>query len=144
MLQRAITKLLVFPQCLRINIGIVPHIWPRSPPSSFPIPYALIITLFAGASDSLFSTSSRLTLGHSQPPHRIGPGGSSAEVRWSRREADHSPEFSVKVKNDGTTTPLPPFVLSQRSLKQRYQFPLLPGHSALRSGLRFKSARTFN
>jgi hypothetical protein len=48
-----------------------------------------------GASDFLFSTTSRLTV----RPTQWVPVAPSAGVKWLRPEADHSPPSSAKVKN---------------------------------------------
>jgi hypothetical protein len=49
----------------------------------------------------LFSTASRHALGPTEPPIQWLPG-----VKWSEREADHSPS-SDEVKNGGAIPPLP-------------------------------------
>jgi hypothetical protein len=50
---------------------------------------------------------SSAALGPSQPPIRGILGALSPVVKRQEREADHSPPFSVEVKNDGAI-PLPP------------------------------------
>jgi hypothetical protein len=46
----------------------------------------------------LFTTASRRTLGHTQPPIQWVPGDLSLGVKRPGREADHSPPSSAKVK----------------------------------------------
>jgi hypothetical protein len=46
----------------------------------------------------LFSKSSRLALGSTQPPIQWVPGALSPWVKRPGREADHSPATSTKVK----------------------------------------------
>jgi hypothetical protein len=46
----------------------------------------------------LFSTSSRPTLGSTQPPTQWVPGALSPEIKRQGREAEYSPSTSVKVK----------------------------------------------
>jgi hypothetical protein len=46
----------------------------------------------------LFSTSSRLALGPTQPPIQWVPGVLSPGVKRQGREADHSPPTSAEVK----------------------------------------------
>jgi hypothetical protein len=47
----------------------------------------------------LFSTTSISALGLNQPPVQCVPAAPSLGVKRPRREADHSPTSSVKVKN---------------------------------------------
>jgi hypothetical protein len=54
----------------------------------------------------LYSTTSRLTLEPTQPPIQWVPGALSPGVKQPWREADHSPLFSVEVKNGGGIPPL--------------------------------------
>jgi hypothetical protein len=55
----------------------------------------------------LFSTSSRLALGSTQPSIQWVPGALSPGVRRPGREADHPPPSSAKIKNGEAITPLP-------------------------------------
>jgi hypothetical protein len=55
----------------------------------------------------LFSTASRPSLGPTQPPIHWVPGVLFPEVKWSRREADHSPPSTAEDKNGGAILPLP-------------------------------------
>jgi hypothetical protein len=55
----------------------------------------------------LFSTSSRPTMGLTQPPIQWVPWALSPQVKRQGREADHSPPSSAEVKNGGATPPLP-------------------------------------
>jgi hypothetical protein len=52
------------------------------------------------------STTSRLTLGPTQPPTQWVPAALSPRVKWTGPEAYHSPPFSTKVKNNGAIPPL--------------------------------------
>jgi hypothetical protein len=70
------------------------------------VPYLSIITCRYIGFDSrqckifLFSAASRPTLGPTQPL--------SHGIKWQGCEADHSPPFSVEIKEDGAVPPLPP------------------------------------
>jgi hypothetical protein len=55
----------------------------------------------------LFSTSSRPTLGPTQPPIHAYKGLFRCGVKWQRREADHSSPSRAAVKKDGV---IPPFL----------------------------------
>jgi hypothetical protein len=46
----------------------------------------------------LFTTASRTAPGSTQPPIQWIQGALTPGVKWSEREADHSPPFSVEVK----------------------------------------------
>jgi hypothetical protein len=46
----------------------------------------------------LFTTTSRIALGPTQPPIQWVRGALSLGVKRSEREADHSPQFSAEVK----------------------------------------------
>jgi hypothetical protein len=48
----------------------------------------------------LFSTSSSVALGPTQPPIQWVPGALSARVKWPWREADHSAPTSAEVKKN--------------------------------------------
>jgi hypothetical protein len=63
--------------------------------------------LIPGKGRILFvSTASRPTVGPTQVPIQRVPGALSPRINWHGREADHSPQFSVEVKNGGAMTPL--------------------------------------
>jgi hypothetical protein len=47
----------------------------------------------------LFDSASRTALGPTQPPIQWVPGALSMGVKWSGREADHSPPSSAEVKS---------------------------------------------
>jgi hypothetical protein len=57
-----------------------------------------------------FSISSRPALGSTQPPIKIGTGGSFPGVKRQGREADHSPPTSAEVKKMYIYTSTPPYV----------------------------------
>jgi hypothetical protein len=57
----------------------------------------------------LFSTSSRLAVGPTQPPLQCVPGALSPGIKWQGREADHSPPASAKVKKMWIYTSTPPY-----------------------------------
>jgi hypothetical protein len=57
----------------------------------------------------LFSTSSRLALGPTQPPIQWVPGALSSGVKWPGREADHSPPASTAVKKMWIYAFTPPY-----------------------------------
>jgi hypothetical protein len=59
----------------------------------------------------LFTTESRTALEPTQPPIQWVPGALSLRVKWQRREADHSPPSSAKVKNVWSYTSTPPICL---------------------------------
>jgi hypothetical protein len=46
-------------------------------------------------------------LGPTQPPIQWTPRAASPVVKWSGREADHSPPSSAETKIGGATPPLP-------------------------------------
>jgi hypothetical protein len=50
----------------------------------------------------LYFIASRST----QPPIKWVPGDLSPDVKWWRREADHSPPSIVEIKNGGALPPL--------------------------------------
>jgi hypothetical protein len=54
----------------------------------------------------LHSVQTRI-LEHTQPPTQFLPKASFQGVQRLRREADHSPPSSDKVKNGGAISPLP-------------------------------------
>jgi hypothetical protein len=55
----------------------------------------------------LFTTMSKLVRGLNQPPIQWVPETLSLGAKRQEREADHSPQSSVMVKNGGATPPLP-------------------------------------
>jgi hypothetical protein len=58
----------------------------------------------------LFSMSSRLALGSTQPPFQCVPGGAlSLAVKRQGREADHSPPASAEAKKMWIYTSTPPY-----------------------------------
>jgi hypothetical protein len=57
----------------------------------------------------LFSTSSTLDLGPTQPPIQWVPGALSPAVRRPGREADHSPAASAEVKKMWIYRSTPPY-----------------------------------
>jgi hypothetical protein len=56
---------------------------------------------------SLFSVTSKPALGLTQIPIQWEQGPHLQEVKRLRREADHSPPYSAKIKNGGAIPPLP-------------------------------------
>jgi hypothetical protein len=79
----------------------------------------------------LFTTASRPALGPTQPPIFWVPGVLSLWVKWSEREADHSPPSSAEVKD-----PFPHYAFTYHRSKsagtvhncqQFLQIPLCPG-----------------
>jgi hypothetical protein len=56
---------------------------------------------------SLFSTAPRLALGPTQTPIHWVPGAISPDVKPPGLEANHSPQSSAEVKNDGVIPPFP-------------------------------------
>jgi hypothetical protein len=54
----------------------------------------------------LFSTTSRPSLGPTQPPIHWVPGAISLRLKRQGREADHSPPSSAEVKNGGDIPPV--------------------------------------
>jgi hypothetical protein len=62
-----------------------------------------------GVKNFLFSTSSRLALGSTQPPIQWVLGALSPEVKWLGCEADHSPPPSVEAKKIWMYTSTPPY-----------------------------------
>jgi hypothetical protein len=59
----------------------------------------------------LFSKTSRLALGPTQPPIQWVPGVIYPRVKQQRREAGHSPPSSTEVKNGGVILPPPSICL---------------------------------
>jgi hypothetical protein len=59
-----------------------------------------------GLGSFLFTTTSRLALGPTQPPIKWIPGTPSLRLKQLGREADHSPPSSAEVKNAWTIPPL--------------------------------------
>jgi hypothetical protein len=57
----------------------------------------------------LFSTSSRPTLGPTQPPIQWLPGALSPGVKWQGREGDHSPPAIAEVKKIWIYASIPPY-----------------------------------
>jgi hypothetical protein len=78
---------------------------------------ARLRTLLSGArvpsevGNFLFSTVSRPALGPTQPPIQCVPGDLSLGVKRPRRETDHSPPSSAKVKSVWSYTSTPPLHL---------------------------------
>jgi hypothetical protein len=60
----------------------------------------------------LFSKSSRLALGSTQPPIQWVPGALSARVKRPGREADHSPPTSAEVNKMWIYTSTPPYAFT--------------------------------
>jgi hypothetical protein len=58
--------------------------------------------------DSSFSTSSRPSLGSTQPPIQLVPGAVSPGVKQPRRETDQSPPATPEAKGMLTSTSTPP------------------------------------
>jgi hypothetical protein len=74
-----------------------------------------------------FTTVSRMVLGPTQPSIQWVPGALSLEVKWPRREADHSPPSSAEVKNAWSYTSTPQNVFMAWCLvKHRDNFTFLP------------------
>jgi hypothetical protein len=68
-------------------------------------------TYFSGEEIFLFSTESIPALGDTQPPIQLVPGALSPGIKQPRREADHLPLSSAKVKSDeAITTSTSPYV----------------------------------
>jgi hypothetical protein len=57
-----------------------------------------------------FSISSRPALRSTQPPIKMGTGGSFPGVKRQGREADHSPPTSAEVRKMWIHTSTPPYV----------------------------------
>jgi hypothetical protein len=57
-----------------------------------------------------FSISSKLALGHIQPPIQLVPGTLFPDVKSQGREADHSPRTNAKVKKTWIYTSTPPHI----------------------------------
>jgi hypothetical protein len=57
-----------------------------------------MVTQLASFEPGLITTASRIALGPTQPPIQWVPGVLSLGVKWSGREADHSPSSSAEVK----------------------------------------------
>jgi hypothetical protein len=71
------------------------------------------VQFLAGAGIFLFATSSRLTLGPTQPPTQQVPGAFSLDgrgIKWPGHEADYSPSSSTKAKNVRSYTTIPPHI----------------------------------
>jgi hypothetical protein len=64
-----------------------------------------------GLSIFLLTTPSRSALEPTQPTIQWVRGGLSLGVKWPGREADHSPQCSVEVKNVWSYTSTPPIRL---------------------------------
>jgi hypothetical protein len=64
----------------------------------------------------LFSTSSRLALGPTQPTIQWAPGALSLGVKQSGREADHSPPASAEVKKMWIYISTPPYAFMAQCL----------------------------
>jgi hypothetical protein len=58
----------------------------------------------------LIATASRALLGQTQPPTQWVPPTISPGVKRPGREADHSPPYSVEVKNAWSCTSTPQYV----------------------------------
>jgi hypothetical protein len=58
----------------------------------------------------VFSTSSRLVLGLTQPPIKWATGALSLGVKQLGREADHSPPTNAEVKKTWIYTSIPPYI----------------------------------
>jgi hypothetical protein len=70
------------------------------------------VQFLAQAGIFLFTTTSRLALGPTQPPFQWELGSSSCGgVKQQGREAEHSPPSGAKVKNMWNHTSMPPYVL---------------------------------
>jgi hypothetical protein len=63
------------------------------------------------AGPRIFSTSSRLVVGSTQPLIQWVPGALSPRVKRSRREADHSPPTSAEGKNMWIHIFTPPYAV---------------------------------
>jgi hypothetical protein len=61
------------------------------------------------AQNFLFSTSSRRSLGSTQPPIQWVPGTLSPGVKWQGREADHSSPANAEVNKMWIYTSTPPY-----------------------------------
>jgi hypothetical protein len=62
----------------------------------------------AGLGIFLFTTTSRTSLGPTQPPIHLVQGALSLGIKRPGREADHSPPSSAEVKNAWSYTSTPP------------------------------------
>jgi hypothetical protein len=60
----------------------------------------------------LLTTVSRPALAPTQPPIQWVPGALSLGIKWSGREADHSPPSNAEVKNAWSYTSTPPIHLN--------------------------------
>jgi hypothetical protein len=80
------------------SVGIATRLWTGRPRSRGWIP---------GRGKKVFFITSREALGPTQSSIQRAPGAVSPEVKRQRREADHSPPSSDKVKNGGAMPPLP-------------------------------------
>jgi hypothetical protein len=79
----------------------------------------------------LFTTTSRMALGPTQPPIQWVPGDHSLGVKLPRHEADHSPPSKAEVKN-----PLPQYAFMVWCLvkhRNNFTFTLLYNHSEERN-----------
>jgi hypothetical protein len=65
-----------------------------------------------------------LALGTTQPPIKIGTGGSFPGVKRPQPKANHSPPSSVEVKNEWSYTAIPAICL-QGVYKEKSTFNLL-------------------
>jgi hypothetical protein len=61
----------------------------------------------AGQEVCLFSIASGTVPGPTQPPIQLVSGAVSPRIKRPRRESDHSPSSSTKVKKGGAIPPLP-------------------------------------
>jgi hypothetical protein len=59
----------------------------------------------------LFTTTSRMAVGLTQPPIQWVSRALPLGVKWPGHEADHSPPSSAKVKNAWSYTSTPPICL---------------------------------
>jgi len=56
------------------------------------------VVLGYGLGIFLFTTTSRMALGPTQPPPQWIPGALSLGIKWPGHEANHSPPSSTEVK----------------------------------------------
>jgi hypothetical protein len=73
-------------------VGVVTRLWAGQPRNQDSI---------SGRCKRLFSITSRLALGPTQPSTQWVPGSVSLGLKRQRREADRSPPSSAEVKNGG-------------------------------------------
>jgi hypothetical protein len=69
------------------------------------------IQILAGAMIEifLFATTSKPALGHTQPPIQWIPGTLTLGIKQSVCEADYSPPFTAKIKNEWICTSTPQY-----------------------------------